>query len=164
MIGNMPLNTSWPRASSLNPRHRKSRVKRPDCEMPSITATSKFEFPPPWHCFPLPMHGACWKSLSGLALPWASCWSYLRNVMKSRTAAKPMTITVGAFAEYTNVKIEPRSDPGGIVNCTCVPLFTNDQSDGASAVDGALNVIPAGVFHVGRQSKETCDWSRLAAG
>ena len=38
----------------------------------------------------------------GFAAPLPSAFSYRRNALKSRTAAKPMPLTVGSFAVYEN--------------------------------------------------------------
>src|SRR3954470_14016502 len=61
------------------------------------------------------------------------------------------------------VKIEPRSDPAGGVNCTCVPLLMNDQVPAGTAVEGPSNRMPCGVFQVWRQLKVTVDGFVVAA-
>src|SRR6478752_4334971 len=57
----------------------------------------------------------------------------------------------------------PLSAPLGRVNWTCL-LEVKLQLAGSIAVDGESHVIPAGVTHVSRQLKVTCDLSWLAAG
>src|SRR5882724_10029937 len=94
MMGNIPLKTRRPCPSALKPCQRKSRVKRPDCETPSMIVTSKFLSRSQWCA----LHGASLKSPSGFELPWRSLSSLIEEGHQIANGGKPIPITIGSLA------------------------------------------------------------------
>ncbi len=82
MMGHAPSYTWRPASSSLKPRCRNCLKKLPDCETPR----------PMTHLI---------RPASGLAVPKSSCASFLKNVARSRNAAKPTPSTYGSVAVNT---------------------------------------------------------------